>query len=201
MEASSSITSPQRGSVEHARMGKDMPNTCGAHILVVAAMQVLSTSKACSGAATRRGRPTEENCRASTMPVAPQEPPTEYNDQQQTGNTMEVPTKVIALREGDALPEGYIYGVHADAQFVSIDAKGVKKRPDAVYLCTPPKATPHGSDGAAEVAKNTKVARRNTTRNTNKHANAKFAQEMKDSLAGGRPSKITITKNETHLKA
>ena len=201
MESSSSIASPQLGSREHARVGGEMADACASHMWGVHAMQVASTSRACNGAGSRGGAPTEGSRRPSAEEVAPQEPAAKCRDQDETGNRTEVRAKVIALREGDALLERYTYAVHAGPKVANTDAQGGKNLADVVDLSTPPKATPHGSDEVAAAAKSNVAARRNTTRSTNKQANTVFAQEMKDSVAGGRAPKITITENETHLKA
>ena len=178
-----------------------MPNASGSHMWVVHAMQVPSTSRACIGAGSRRCTPTEGSHTPAAAVVAPQEPAALSNDHEKAGNRMEVRAKFIALKEGDALPEGYTYAVQAGAKFATTDVQGGKNIVDVVDLCTPPKATPRASNDVVEAAKSNLAAKKSTTRSTNKQANAVFAKEMKDSVAGGRAPIITIAENETHLKA
>ena len=64
---------------------------------------------------------------------------------------------------------------------------------ELVDLCTPP------SD--ADTDKRSALDKRNLTRTLNKKANAAFIQEMKDSLAGGRPPSVNVPESATHLKA
>ena len=64
---------------------------------------------------------------------------------------------------------------------------------ELVDLCTPP------SD--ADTDKRRAMDKRNLTRTLNKHANAAFLREMKDSLAGGRSPSLNVPESATHLKA
>ena len=55
--------------------------------------------------------------------------------------------------------------------------------------------------GEVDKSKRRVAAKRNATRNTNKQANAAFAREMKESLAGGRAPAVNVSEGQTHLKS
>ena len=109
--------------------------------------------------------------------------------------------EMLALREGQELPEGYTYVTRTPVQ----DGGGRVRRAgisaDTVDLSTPPEGERAVEGGDVETAKRKVAAKRNATRNTNKQANAAFAREMKESLAGGRPPAVNVSEGQTHLKA
>ena len=158
--------------------------------------QVPGTSRSGSASVQRRGGGSGGNC-ATTAVQTPQ-PQVERTvpTARESREGAEGAPPVIALREGAALPDGYI-----------IVARDPAPPPPAVNhtetdpLCTPPAGGPNTGGEDLEAAKRASAAKRNATRSTNKQVLATFAKEMKESLAGGRPPSIDVSADQTHLKA
>ena len=70
-----------------------------------------------------------------------------------------------------------------------------------VDLSTPPDEPTHMPGEDVDAAKRRAAEKMNVTRSTKKHAHASFAREIKESLAGGRPPAINVSKSQTHMKA
>ena len=201
IQASSGIATPHTNGVVNVEMGADMSNTRVTHRVLVHGMQVPSTSRACSGAGTSRGTTADGNCSAAVGSVVLKEAVAQNRDPKLPSNRTEAAPRVIALREGDALPEGYTYAVRAGAKIVSTDKTTMKECATVVDLCIPPNACSRGSDGPADATKTAAARRRSRIRKTNKQANATYALQMKELLTGGRTPTITATKTDTHLKS
>jgi hypothetical protein len=109
-------------------------------------------------------------------------------------------TQLIALKEGDPVPEGYSILVEARAEPLPSPRIQQRAAADTVDLRTPPKAIDRRTEEAPESAKSKTAAKRNLTRNTNRKANATFAKELKDSLATGQPTTFKVGEENNDLK-
>lgn len=105
-------------------------------------------------------------------------------------------TNLLAMREGETLPAGYIIVVRDPAATPQAAHKIA-----SVDLCTPPTGGAHAAGEDSETAKRNAASKRNVTRSTNKQALAAFAKGLKSSLAGGHPPTIEFGDDQTHLKA
>lgn len=158
-------------------------------------LQVASTSRGSTGAPPNRGGVAVRNSR--TASDVPERRPTNSAPRlRENEGTTEESVEVLALREGQALPEGYRYVVRGDAASTT-PREGL----ETVDLTTPPDAQLKVAGVDEDVAKRRAAERRNETRSGNKRALAAFAKEAKESLAGGRPPVINVSENHTHLKA
>jgi hypothetical protein len=104
------------------------------------------------------------------------------------------------LKERDPIPEGYSLVIETGVEPVPSVRAGQGQARDTVGLITPPKATEPSTKKGADTVKSKTAAQRNSTRNTNKKANTKFARELKDSLATGQPTAIAIAEENNDLK-
>ena len=110
-------------------------------------------------------------------------------------------SQLIALKDGDPIPEGYAYVVESRGVPAANDINQQLAAGDTVDLSTPPRATDARGGEAADTAKSRSAAKKNLTKNTNRKANAKFAKDLKDSLATGQPMQITVAEPTTDLKS
>lgn len=115
--------------------------------------------------------------------------------------TAEGAPEVIALREGALLPNGYTYVVCTPTNVASALEGNHMNSANTFDLTTPHNATTHLVGGDVDTTKSSAAARRNVMRTRNKQAHASFAKEMKDLLAGGRPPRLNVSEDQTHLKA
>lgn len=132
-------------------------------------------------------------------PAVPEpEPSGDTTNRRAQGNrtTEERGVKVLALRDGDPLPDGYKYVVCEPVQ-----PPRRMNSVDMVDLTTPPDDPPPTRGEDVDAAKRTARKKRNANRSTNKRMHASFAKEMKDSLAEGRPPAINAREDQPHLKA
>lgn len=109
-------------------------------------------------------------------------------------------SQLIALKDGDPLPEGYALVVESRGEPVTPSRTNLPHPCDTVDLSTPPRALEPRTEEAPDTAKSKSAARRNLTRKTNRKANATFARELKDSLATGEPTTIRGGEDENELK-
>lgn len=110
-------------------------------------------------------------------------------------------SQLIALKEGDPIPEGYALVVQTHVVPVAPGSTEQQGPCDTVDLTTPPRANvPCGQEGL-DSAKARTAATRNLTRNTNRKANVTFARELKDSLATGRPTTMKVAEDQKDLKS
>ena len=119
----------------------------------------------------------------------------------QTRERTEETPQVIALRDGDALPDGYTFVVKTTSTNIGPTTERTRSRLETVELSTPPRGATNIVFEKTQTLKGGDKERRNATRNTNRQATAAFARELKDSCTGGRPPKINGGEDETHLKA
>ena len=70
-----------------------------------------------------------------------------------------------------------------------------------VDLTTPPDGGPQMPGEDVDNIKRQAAERQKAGRSTNKHVQASFVKEVKDSLAAGRPPAINVSEDQTHLKA
>jgi hypothetical protein len=109
--------------------------------------------------------------------------------------------QLIALKDGDPIPEGYKYVVAEQTESVPTGRTQLRTPSETVELTTPPKpAAPTGGEKTDD-AKAKQRARRNMTRNKCRKANVSFAKELKESLATGQAATIRVVEEESHLKA
>ena len=109
-------------------------------------------------------------------------------------------TQLIALKEGDPVPEGYSVLVETRAEAAPSPRIQQRAGCDTVDLSTPPKAIDRCTEEGPQSAKSKTAAKRNLTRNTNRKANATFAKDLKESLATGQPTKIKVVEEKNDLK-
>ena len=164
------------------------------HVLVV--LQVASTSRASSGASLSRGGPMVGNCAATPTPLPRTAPTISTSRGQGRHGPAQGAPQVLALREGEELPEGYKYVVRDPAT-----PTAVRKSTETVDLTTPRDAGMHRSREVLHTSARSAAERRNVNRSTNKQVHAAYAKEIKDSLAGGRPPVMNVSENQTHLKS
>ena len=107
---------------------------------------------------------------------------------------------MLAVKDGDPIPEGYALVVPTRAEPVPCARTPERSARDTVDLSTPPRHNEPNSVEVPETAKSKTAARRNLTRNTCRKANATFARELKDSLATGQPTKIKVAEDQNDLK-
>ena len=109
-------------------------------------------------------------------------------------------SQLIALKEGDPIPEGYALVVESRGEPVASSRTHQRSPCETVDLSTPPKAPePHTEEGP-DTARSKTAARRNLTRSTNRKANATFAKDLKESLATGEPTTNRVGEDEGVLK-
>jgi hypothetical protein len=109
--------------------------------------------------------------------------------------------QLIALKDGDPIPEGYKYVVAEQTESVPAGKSQFRTSKETVDLTLPPKpAAPTGGEKTDD-AKAKQRARRNMTRNKCRKANVSFAKELKESLATGQAVTIKVVEEETHLKS
>ena len=159
-------------------------------------LQVASTSRGPGVPSTQSGTAPARNCKTTHVPRPPPAPNTLVSKAQENRGTRGEAPQVLALREGQALPEGYSYVVRTPGSLN-------KRKPptDTVDLSTPPDVDVHVAGEDADATKRRIAEKKNETRSKNKQAHASFAREVKESLAAGRPPSISVSDQETHLKA
>lgn len=172
-----------------------MPMYCivdevGSRLTSIGTLQVATTSKAATGPCTPHGA----HVRTSMSRNAPSEPGSPQGKQ---------PTnpQFIALKDGDAIPDGYRYVVREVAVAVTGTPIQMQSACATVNLCTPPKTAQPSAGDIMDSAKKRTTAKRNLTRNMNRKANTTFARELKESLANGQPTTMTVAKERSDLKA
>ena len=136
------------------------------------------------------------NCTTNTVPTPVGDPrPSRSSAQGRRSNADGVPP-MLAVREGEPLPEGYTLVVRAPA------TPGCTKKPtETVDLSTPPECAAPKSREDSDATKRKAADRRNATRSANKQAHAAYTKEVKQALADGRPPEIKVSDQHTHLKA
>lgn len=154
-------------------------------------MQTGISSRTGAGSCTTNGRPNVDKSRTSSGTRRSSSP---------HARTPRTP-HLIALKDGDPIPEGYTYVVRERADVGSPVRTHMRSSTDTVDLSTPSKATEQTpADIGGSVNKKT-TSKRNLTRNTNRKALTSFAREMKESLAQGRPTTIKVSEESSDLKA
>ena len=122
-----------------------LPNPCTCLIagIEVVILQVATTSRGSSARPLQRGGLAHvPNARTSSGNVAPQAPPTSTTRAEGSRSRKEGPGEILALREGEALPEGYDYVVRTRGnEGAAHGAKAALPR-DTVDLTTPPEGGP-----------------------------------------------------------
>lgn len=111
------------------------------------------------------------------------------------------PVEVLALREGEALPEGYTLVQRGPGNVKATNASTDVLRTPTVDLTTPPERGPDLAGADGEASKRAAAAKRNATKSLNKQAHATFAKEMKEATKGGRAPKLKLSNSAKHLKA
>jgi hypothetical protein len=106
----------------------------------------------------------------------------------------------IALKDGEAIPEGYAVVVETRGEQVPSPRNPQKTGSENVDFITQPKVPEHGGAEALETEKSKAAARRNMARNTNRRLNATFAKELKESLATGEPMTVKVAEDHNDLK-
>lgn len=124
------------------------------------------------------------------------EPGRPPNPQARTGRT----SQVIALKDGDSLPDGYVRVVETRPEIAPLTRNQPRSAVDTVDLSTPPNTHEPRIEEDPQSAKSKTAARRNLTRNTNRKANATFARELKESLATGEPCPIKVAEDQGDLR-
>lgn len=162
-----------------------------AGIILDVVVQEAGTSRAGECSLRSRGDTNVERSRPSVAPGPSPIP------QLSTART----PQLIALKDGDPIPEGYTYVVDGRADPVPTGRTQVRAGCDTVDLSTPPKATETIAGEGPDSSKNKLNARRNLTRNNNRKANTTFAKELKESLATGQQPTIKLAGDRTDLKA
>jgi hypothetical protein len=124
----------------------------------------------------------------------------------ETGRTPKTPAttprtpQLIALKDGDPLPEGYALLVETCVDPLPTSRSLLRSLCEPVDLGSPPNdPEPRRTEGT-DTAKSRMAAKRNLTRNTNRLANARFAKELKESLACGEPIPIKVAEDNGDLK-
>ena len=153
-------------------------------------VQEAGTSRAGGGFSRPRADPNVESRRTDMAPPRTPQP------QARTARS----PQPIALNDGDRISSGYTYAVDEQANPVPSGRIPLRSACDTVDLITPPKAAQQAAVEAPDTAKSRANAKRNLTRNLNRKANATFAKEMKDSLAGGRPTAISVAMEQIDLR-
>ena len=158
----------------------------------VVVMQVPSTSKA--SAPVETPRPEAESSK-NVLPARSLKPRADTNQRRTSGIS-----EVLALREGEALPEGYRYVYREPGKRTGEHASTAAKHTETVDLSTPADGGVTDTVAEAEAEKRAVTARRNATRNSNKKAHASYLKEVKEALATGRQPTLKVSEDETHLK-
>ena len=99
-------------------------------------LQAASTSRASIGAPTHRGAGSVGNPRANPVTESPRRTNTPNRRAHRDRGTADVVPKVLALREGEPLPDGYKYVVCEPVQPTTIE-----NTTEMVDLTTPPEDT------------------------------------------------------------
>lgn len=109
-------------------------------------------------------------------------------------------SQLIALKDGDPIPEGYALVVETRNEQAASPRIPLRNACDIEELSTPPKASAPRTEEGTNTAKSKKAEMRNKTRNNNRKANATFAKELKESLATGEPMTMKVTEDQGDLK-
>jgi hypothetical protein len=153
-------------------------------------MQAAGPSKAGGPSLKPHGDTVEERTRIGSAAGRTQNPQTK---------TARAP-QLIALKDGDPIPEGYTFVVGECHEHVASGRTQLQSACETVDLTTPPKATYATGAEGPESEKSKLTRRQNLARNTNMKANTSFAKELKESLATGRPTSIKVAAEQTDLK-
>lgn len=159
------------------------------------AVQVAGTSRGSGGAPSYRGGHNVGSLRPPAAPVPAPSADTSTRRAQEKAGTLEMPPSVLAVRDGEPVPAGYRCVVRDTAHPHTSDNPR-----DTVDLTTQPEGPEPVGGEDADIAKQSALDRRKANRNTNKHLQASFAKEVKESLAGGRPPVVTAREDQAHLK-
>lgn len=100
--------------------------------------QVANTSRGPGGASAQSGVAPVGNCKTTHVPRSQPAPNTFISKAQENRCTRGGAPQVLALREGETLPEGYSYVVRTPAP-----AKNTKPPTDTVDMSTPPDVEAH----------------------------------------------------------
>lgn len=104
----------------------------------VVLLQVATTSRGNKGRALQRGGGNVQNARTWAGNVAPQAPPTSTTRAQGNRPGKEGPAEVLAIREGEELPDGYEYVVRTGGKEGAAHVSKAAITTDTVDLTTPP---------------------------------------------------------------
>jgi hypothetical protein len=157
-------------------------------------LQVASTSRGSSGTCSSRSGG-GGNFTTNPVPGGGVNPPNVSNlREEDRRGTTDAPPQVLAVREGEPLPEGYTLVVRAPAT-----PTGAPRCTDTVDLVTPPESAAPVT-GDTESSKRKAAENRNLNRSANKQANVAHAKEVKEALAQGRRPKLIVKEGKTHLK-
>lgn len=159
-------------------------------------MQVPSSSRGGSGLPSSSARATAGNGSRTTAHTPEAGASNEMHRHRENRGPTVHHLEVLAVREGQPLPEGYVQVARAPAPPFT-----PKKRTETVDLSTPPDGDEHVPPEEGEESKRRAADRRNATRSANKQVHALFVKEVKTSLAEGRPPEIKVPEDQTHLKA
>ena len=161
-----------------------------AELNTVATLQAASTSRGRGVSSNPHGQSSVANPLTCSVPERPPMP--------QARNTRT--SQVIAIKDGDPVPEGYRYLVPDRAAFGPPSHTEIRSPVELTEFRTPSKTGEQlPVDDPASVKSRT-AARRNLTRSKNRVANASFVREMKESLATGRPTTIKVSEENNDLK-
>jgi hypothetical protein len=160
-------------------------------LTVAGSLQETGTSR--GGGALQKSREyiNVEGSRSGRSPLRPTDP---------SPRTTRSP-QMIALKDGDPIPEGYKYVVAEVPESVPTGRTQFRGTSETVDLTTPPKAAAPTGGEKTDDAKAKERARQNLTRNKCRKANTEFAKELKESLATGQAATIKVVEDEGHLKA
>ena len=152
-----------------------------------------STSRGSSAACSSRGG--GGNSTIIPAPASGGTPNVSNWREEERPRTADMPPQVLAVREGEPLPEGYTLVIRAPAT-----PTGAPRCTDMVEHVTPPPSAPPLT-GDMESSKRKSAERRNYTRRANKQANAALAKEVKEALSQGRLPTLNVKEDQTHLKS
>lgn len=128
-------------------------------------------------------------------------PPSRTTRTEEAQRTVHGNPEIIALRGGQALPEGYSYAIRDQPRNTRAEPSPEWCPPDTVIVSPTRRDVARTMDDGTDIDKGRATARRNLTKSANKKAQVAYARGVKESLANGRPVTLNVAEGHTDLKA
>lgn len=163
-------------------------------------LQVASSSKAATRQYTPYDRPPAVNHRPTS---AHQGSPNHNNREcrtEQVHSTRGGNHRTNPVRLPETRPRGHTNTTHAPPLVSHAERSPARTHNIPIDVSSPPRGVAQSPRDHVDSASGRPASNRNFARNANRKANASFAREMKESLAGGRPVTYRAPEGQNDLK-